>query len=102
MTHSYRPGTSARPGPSTMPIREGDDDHYDPAAPVTEGDLSRFVEMWDRLFDELAAQRQESSILRQNLTAMDRRLDELTRQHPAAINPANQGRKVLPKDSFMV
>ena len=87
MTHSYRPGTSARPGPSTLPIREGDDDHYDPAAPVTEGDLSRFVEMWDRLFDELAAQRQESSILRQNLTAMDRRLDELARQRASPVRP---------------
>ena len=68
-----------------MRIRESDDDQYDPAAPVTEGDLSRFSEMWERLFDELAAQRQESSVLRQNLTAMDRRLNDLVRQRTPPV-----------------
>ena len=63
MARSYRPGPSARPGSSSLRIRESDDDQYDPAAPVTEEDLSRFSEMWERLFDELAAQRQESSVL---------------------------------------
>ena len=64
MARSYRPGPSARPGSSSLRIRENDDDQYDPSAPVTEGDLSGFSEMWERLFDELAAQRQESSVLR--------------------------------------
>ena len=87
MARSYRPGPSARPGSSSLRIRESDDDQYDPAAPVTEGDLSRFSEMWERLFDELAAQRQESSVLRQNLTAMDRRLNDLARQRTPPVRP---------------
>ena len=91
MARSYRPGPSARPGSSSLRIRESDDDQYDPAAPVTEGDLSRFSEMWERLFDELAAQRQESSVLRQNLTAMDRRLDELARQRTPPVRPLTPG-----------
>ena len=80
MARSSRAGTCARPGTSSLRIRENVGDQFDPSAPATEGDLSRIIDMWEKLFDELAAQRQESSVLRQNLTVMDRRIDDLIRQ----------------------
>ena len=80
MARSSRAGTSSRPGSSSLRIRENVGDQFDPYVPATEGDLSRVIDMWDKLLDELAAQKQESSVLRQKLTAMDRRVDDLIRQ----------------------